>query len=320
MSLIDLFRKKPDLEEMAEKKDIAGLISLLSSPHHETQVAAGRALGTIGHDATPALIAAFKRKNRIFRLGVIGALAEIRDARALSTLIKGTTDESSEVRWQAAIALGELGEAMATPALLDSLRDKDKYVRYASSISLLKIGYQPDTDSAWAWYFAGMQQWDKLVSIGKPALPALIHLMSDPDSEVRRKAIRALGEIGDRDAGPTLVNALSDEARQVRWEAVMASQKCGVPPMLLPRGLCRRPRHRKNPLVAGLLNFLLPGLGYGYLGKWWGIMFFQIDITVTIWLFKTAGQAETYGILFPFYLILAVHAWYITKMMPEEAP
>ena len=37
---------------------------------------------------------------------------------------------------------------------------------------------------------------------------------------------------------PALVKALGDEDRQVRWEAVLASQKCGVPPMLMPRGLC----------------------------------------------------------------------------------
>jgi hypothetical protein len=320
MHLLDHFRKEPDVRKMAEEKDISGLIGALYSRNHQIQAAAVRALGDIGPDATPHLISALQKKNRTFRLGVIGALAEIRDSRALSALIERTTDTSSEIRWQAAIALGELGEPGSMPALLKSLRDRDKYVRYASAISLLKTGYRPETADDWSWYFAGMQEWDKLVSLGIAALPPLIHLMNDTDSEVRKRAIRTLGEIGHRDAGSSLVNALGDEDRQVRWEAVLASQKCGVPPMLLPRGLCRRPRLKKNPLIAGFLNFLLPGLGYGYLGKWWGIMIFQIDITVTVWLFKTTGEASTYSLLFPFYLLLAVHAWYITKMMPEEAP
>jgi hypothetical protein len=320
MMLPVLFQNKTDIGELTEKRDIYGLMRLLCSHHHETQTAAVRALGKIGPEAVPALISALPRKNRLLRLGIIGALAEIRDARALWALINQTKDPSSEVRWQAAIALGELGEPGATPALLDSLRDLDKYVRYASAISLLKTGYHPITDDDWSWYFTGMQQWDKLAGLGKPALPALIHLMHDTDSEVRRKSVQAMGEIGDRDAGPVLIKALGDENRQVRWDAVLASQKCGVPPMLLPRGLCSRPRYRKNPLIAGFLNFLLPGLGYGYLGKWWGIMIFQIDITVTVWLFKTTGEANTYSMLFPFYLLLAAHAWYITKTMPEEAP
>jgi hypothetical protein len=305
---------------MTTKKDISGLISLLSSRHHETHAAAIAALGQVGPDATPFLIVALKRKNRILRLGVIGALAEIHDPRALTPLAERVQDESSEVRWQAAIALGELGDIRAVPALLKSIQDRDKYVRYASAISLLKTGYRPAADEEWSWYFAGMQQWDKLISLGKPALPALFRLMDDPDREVRLRMVQAMGEIGDRDAGPVLVKALSDEDRKVRWEAVLASQKCGVPPMELPRGLCHRPRNRKTPLIAGFLNFLLPGLGYGYLGKWWGVMIFQIDITLTVWLFKTYGETDTYSILLPFYVLLAVHAWYLTKMMPEEAP
>ena len=47
-------------------------------------------------------------------------------------------------------------------------------------------------------------------------------------------------------------------------------------------------------------------------------MIFQIDITVTVWLFKTTGEADTYSILFPFYIFLAVHAWYITKMIRKN--
>ena len=320
LSLVDRLRKTPDIGKLAEKRDIPGLIRLLYSRNHEVQIAAVNALGTVGPDATPLLIAALKRKNRTLRLGAIGALAEIHDSRALSALIERTKDRSSEVRWQAAIALGELGDPGATSALLSALRDNDKYVRYASAISLLKTGYSLANDGDWSWYFAGMQQWDKLVSLGRPAVPALSHLLADPDSEVRLNVVNTLGRIGDRDAGSALVQALGDEDRRVRWEAVLASQKCGVPPMQMPRGLCRRPRHRKNPLIAGFLNFLLPGLGYGYIGKWWGIMIFQIDITVTVWLFKTTGETDTYSVLFPFYLFLAAHAWYLTKMMPEEVP
>ena len=65
------------------------------------------------------------------------------------------------------------------------------------------------------------------------------------------------------------------------------------------------------------MNFLLPGLGYGYIGKWWGIMIFQIDVTATVWLFKYEGQANTYGLLFPLYILLAIHAWYLAAKMPD---
>jgi hypothetical protein len=314
------FEKKPDTDLMVRNRDINGLIRVLSSRNPEIQASAVHALGRLGSDATEALVLALKKKNRNLRLGVIGALAEIKDARAVSSLTGIIRDPSSEIRWQAAIALGEIGDSAAAPAILEALQDTDKYVRYGSAISLVKIGHKPVNETEWAWYCAGMQEWDKVTELGSHALPPLENLLRDKDSEVRIKAVKTLGEIGDRQAGPALIRSLGDENRQVRWEAVLASQKCGVPPMYLPRGLCNRPRMKKNPLVAGFLNFLLPGLGYGYLGKWWGIMIFQIDITLTVWLFKISGEANSYSLLFPFYLLLGIHAWYITKMMPEEAP
>ena len=86
----------------------------------------------------------------------------------------------------------------------------------------------------------------------------------------------------------------------------------------MPRGLFQRPRIQKNPLVAGFLNFLLPGLGYGYLGKWWGIMIFQIELQITLSLWKSEGETNTYLLLYPLYFLLAVHAWYLAKNMPDE--
>lgn len=92
MVLTDLFRKKADIAELTESRDIPGLIQLLLSRDHETQAAAVRALGKIGPDATPALIHALQKKNRLLRLGIVGALAEIRDNRALQALIDQTKD------------------------------------------------------------------------------------------------------------------------------------------------------------------------------------------------------------------------------------
>jgi hypothetical protein len=314
------FRNKPDTDRMERARDINSLIRVLGSKDSEIQAAAVHALGNIGTAATEALIVALKKKNRNLRLGVIGALAEIKDSRAVSSLMEMIEDPGSEIRWQAAMALGEIGDPGAIPAILKALKDTDKYVRYGSAVSLMKIGYQPVNEPEWAWYYAGMQDWEKIKGIGSPALPALKNLLRDRDSEVRIKAVKTLGEIGDEHAGTALVHCLGDENRQVRWEAVLASQKCGVPPIYLPRGLLARPRMKKNPLIAGFLNFLLPGLGYGYLGKWWGVMIFQIDITLTVWLFKISGEANSYSLLFPIYFLLGMHAWYIARMMPEEAP
>jgi HEAT repeat protein len=317
--LLDLIpRKKPDVGALIKKRDIPSLIRALSFRDPAVQTAAVHAFGDVGPEAVGPLVLALKKKNRYLRLGAIGALAEIKDAGAVTALVTMMKDPGSEVRWQAAIALGEMGSHEVVAPLLSGLEDPDKYVRYGSAISLGKNGYTPSNDTERAWYYAAMQDWDKVRTLGSSALAPLVNLLHDTDSDVRVRGVRVLGDIGDPDAGPALIRSLGDADRQVRWEAVLASQKCGVPPIYLPRGLCQRPRILKNPAIAGFLNFMLPGLGYGYLGKWWGIMIFQIDITVTVWLFKAEGESNTYLLLFPLYFLLAVHAWYLAKTLPEE--
>lgn len=306
-----------DIPVMKERRDIRGLVRALKSPDFAVQTEAAKALGTFGAEAMDDLLRALSKGNKDVKLGVIGALAVIRDPRSVGSLIVGLHDPGSEVRWQAAFALGEIGDARATGPLVTALSDPDKYVRYGAAFSLAKLGWKPATPEERAFYFAGMQEWKALADAGPDAIPALTVALFDRDPGVRRKAVGVLGEIGSAKAVPALTQALSDPNSEVRWAAVLGAPACGIDPLYIPRGISRRPRTAKNPLVAGLLNFLLPGLGYGYLGKWWGIMIFQIDITATVWLFKYEGQANTYGLLFPLYILLAIHAWYLASEMPD---
>lgn len=320
MNIPDPFApKKPDVEGLKGKKDIAGLIRALRYNDFTVQTEAAQAFGALGPAAMDELIVALKKRDKDTRLGIIEALTAIKDPQAVPALLKTINDESSEVRWETTIALGEIGDPRAIEPLVLALRDHDKYVRYGAVLSLAKIGWKPSNDLEKAFYFIGMQEWKAVKVIGKAAIPALTHILYDRDYNVREKAIEILGEIGDPGAIPALIRSLGDENSEVRWKAVLSSPRCGISPMHLPRGLSRRPRTRKNPLIAGFLNFMLPGLGYGYIGKWWGIMIFQIDVTVTVWLFKYGGEENTYGILFPIYLLLALHAYYITKKMPEPS-
>jgi hypothetical protein len=311
------FLTKPDIARLTRERDISSLIRALRSKDFEIQTSAAKALGTLGKEAMDELIRALRSKNKDIRLGIIEALTIIRDPRAGPSLIGRLTDESSEVRWVAAIALGEIGDPGAVPHLLTSLKDPDKYVRYGAASALTSIGWKPRTPEERADYCVGLQDWEGVKEIGPGAVPALSRILDGQDRGVRLQAVSILGEIGSGTAGPVLIRALGDGDGDVRWKAVLAAPKCGISLMHLPRGLSRRPRTRKNPLVAGFLNFMLPGLGYGYLGRWWGIMIFQIDITATVWLFRYEGEGNTYTLLFPVYFLLALHAWYITKKMPE---
>jgi HEAT repeat protein len=312
-----LGRKKPDIEGLAARKDIAGLVKALQYNDVDVQSQIAKVLGSLGTEAMDELILALKKKDKRIRLGIIEALTLIKDPRAVPALITTLNDESSEVRWEAAIALGEIGDSRAIEPLVPALKDHDKYVRYGAAFALAKIDWKPADDIQKAYYFAGMQEWKAVKLIGKSAVPALSHILNDRDSNVRQKAIEILGEIGNPDATPALIHSLGDANSEVRWKAVLSSPRCGIRLMHLPRGLSRRPKMTKNPLIAGVLNFMIPGMGYAYIGKWWGLMIYEVDIALTIWIFKYWGETNTYELLFPIYLLLAVHAYYITKKMPE---
>jgi hypothetical protein len=318
MNLHSLLRPRiPDIEAMKGRRDIPGLIAALRHPETDVQWRAAAALGSFGPDAIQELFGGLSTRNRAVKLGIIEALGEIRDPLAVEPLIRNLRDASAEVRWEAALALGEIGDGRATGPLLPGLRDPDRYVRYGTALALGKLGWTPANDEEKGYRLLGLQDWAGLAALGPPAVPALGLALRDRERTVRRRAVEILGEIGDRAAIPAILRGLRDPDDEVRWQAVLAGPRCGIAPMYLPRGLSQRPRARKNPVVAGFLNLVLPGQGYLYLGRWWGVLVFQVDITATLWLLATAGDQPTYGILLPIYVILAAHAWYLAGRMPE---
>jgi hypothetical protein len=302
---------------MKGRGDIPGLIAALRHPDTDVQWRAAAALGSFGPEAIRELIAGLSARNRTVRLGIIEALGEIRDPLTVDPLIARLGDGSVEVRWEAALALGEIGDARAIVPLLPGLRDPDRYVRYATALALGKLGWISANPEDEAFRFLGLQDWAGLATLGAPAVPALSLALADREQTIRRRAMGILGEIGSDTAIPAIQAGLRDPDDEVRWQAVLAGPRCGIDPMYLPRGLAERPRARKNPVVAGFLNLVLPGMGYFYLGLWWGVLVFQADVTATLWLFATAGDQFTYPILLPLYAIIAVHAWYLAGKMPE---
>ena len=321
MSFSGIFKKQaPDIEGMAARKDIHGLIRALRFPDTAVQLGAAQALGALGPVAIDHLLHALHSRNKSVKLGIIGALTEIRSSASIKPLTGLLSDRNSEVRWQAAIALGEIGDPVAIDPLMAALGDSDKYVRYGAAISLTELGWKPRDVTERACYFAALLEWQAVRQIGRPAVPALVRLLQDKDSLVRIKAVDLLGEIGDTAATPALMRSLGDADREVRWHAALAAPRCTIPLKSLPRGLARRPQVTKNPLIAGFLNFLLPGLGYGYIGKWWGPVVFQIDVMATVWLFQLGGENISYCVLLPVYLLLGAHAWYITTKIPRDPP
>ncbi|HOT03904.1 MAG TPA: HEAT repeat domain-containing protein [Methanolinea sp.] len=309
---------RPDVEALKESRDYHGLTKALSHSDSRIQWKAARALGDLGEESLDYLIGAIDTTwNREARIGIIEALGLIGGPRVVKPLVAQMEDRSNEVRWEAVMALGETGEKAAIPPLRKALEDEDKYVRYGAALSLQTLSWQPETERDEAFLLVGLQEWDTLKGLGSCAVEALANAMRDHDRNVRVEAVKALGALRAKEAIPILYRAIRDPDEEVRWEAVQAAPACGLPMRFLPRALARRPRSRKNPIVAGFLNFMLPGMGYMYIGLWWGVLIFQVDVYATLWTFAATGEFISLTLLFPVYFLLAIHAWFMARKMPD---
>jgi HEAT repeat protein len=312
-----ILHPEPDIAALKRRKDYRGLIRALRHRNPDVQWKASAALSDLGPEGINHLLSGLRTWNKDTRLGIIEALGEIGDPASVPTLISLLDDRSNEIRWEAALALGEISDERAIDPLRKALRDKDRYVRYGAAVALESLDWRPESREDYALLLNGKQEWDSLVEMGTAAIGPLAISATDLEQSVRLQAVQTLGEISDQKAIPALYRALRDSDGQVRWQAVLAASKTGISPKYLPRALSRRPPTRKNPLIAGFLNFVLPGIGYFWLGKWWGIILFQIDIYATVWVYQAYGELAALDYLLPLYLIIAIHAWYIARNMPD---
>lgn len=140
------------VETLAATRDpeaVPTLIAALSYNNPGAAVAAVEGLVQIGTPAVPALLEQLDRHNYTARAWAIRALAEIGDARGLTTLLgAATADFAMSVRRGAAKGLGnlkwqqfdpedlEMAQAECLDALLFVCEDEEWVVRYAAVVGL----------------------------------------------------------------------------------------------------------------------------------------------------------------------------------------
>jgi len=302
--------RQPDINVMKEAHDINGLISLLDHGNFDIQWRAADALGTLGQDAVPALLKSLDHRSINTRVGAVEALAAVSDARAIDPLVTLLeSEEIGEVRWAAALALGEIRATRSIPPLVQSLRDMDRYVRYGAAKALEQLGWQPENDAEKAYYLLALQDWDGTKKIGRAATGPIITLLKEKHPATRAKMVELLGSIGGPDTKSACNLALQDSDGSVRWNAILASRKCGIPITHLPVGLSKRPKSGPSPVGSALLNFFFFGLGYNYMGKWWGFLIFMSYMTLIVMAQLEMGM----GLFMPFILAYPVTALFATQ-------
>ncbi len=309
--------RTPDIDQMARTRDIRGLIRSMKHRDLDVQWRAAEALASMGPEVFGVLVENLDSRSKDIRLGAIEALGDSGDPRAVTPLTPLLQDPDNEIRWETALALGMLDDKEVISSLKAALRDRDRFVREGAALSLERLSWSPENLLEGGYYLSARQEWEALSHCGSLAVLPLDIASRDRDPEIRMAAARTLGVLGDEEGIPILYRLLRDPDDRVRWEAVQAAPRASLQNMYIPRGLSKRPRIRKNPVVAALLNLLLPGMGYLYLGLWWGVVLFQVDVYVTLWLFTHEEELMTETLLLTVYILLAMHAWYMARRMPD---
>jgi HEAT repeat protein len=199
-----------DYADLAPEQALQHLRALLKDPNPEQRRTAAQSLGKIARkEAVPALVDALcdpdagVRRHAAWALGMIGEDAVGPDRSPLASLL---FDPDPGVREAAAMAIALTGDTQTgIELLLDRLQEPTT---------------PPDAIRLAAASFAGME--------ARTAVPFLTRLLADPDAQVRRWAVAALGEIADQKTVASLSKVLTkDPDSAVRVEAAFRLGKFG---------------------------------------------------------------------------------------------
>jgi HEAT repeat protein len=319
MPIMDLFGSTPvDPENLKTNGDVPALIRLLDHPDPVVRAKVSATLGSAGVSAVPPLVAALRSPKARIRLGATEALGTLGDIRAVTPLLELFYREKNiEIQWAVVIALGEIGSPAAIPDLVLSLKNPNRYVRYGAALSLENLGWKPPGVSDRIAFLIALQDWESVKKYGTAAFGPLADIFTDTDPDTRATVVALMGEVGGRDPPVTCMKGLMDQNPRVRWASVLASMNCGVRSSNLPPFVASRQRTGPDPAAAALLNFLFLGIGYNYLGKWWGFPVFMAYMSILVLAQLYAGPFLPYLIAYPVTAILGIHTYVIAERMSD---
>jgi len=148
----------------------------------------------------------------------IKALGEIGDSQAVPTLIEAVLGDDEWVAEAAATALGMIGDVRAIPALIRALFSEDLLKRFDGLLEQKSRSINSET-----WVLLGQSYFDI--------------------SDLRCAAARALGQIGNVQALPSLITALNDAHDiYVQQAAAQALERISTPEAVLAVSIWRQKR------------------------------------------------------------------------------
>jgi len=155
----------------------------------------------LGEEVFPALRGLLESEDADQRWWALRTLAQAHQT-VTEWLLPFLDDPSAEVRQAAALGLCSHPDETAVRPLIRALSDADSMVSDLAR--------------------------NALVSIGKAAVPSLLEVPGDAQPRARINALRALAEIGDHSAIPTLMAALEDDSVMLQHWAEEGLERLGL--------------------------------------------------------------------------------------------
>lgn len=196
--------------------------SLRREPDDEVRATVAEALGYMGsRQVIEPLALALRDRNEEVKVAAARSLGYIGDSRAIEPLIRALSDVDDRVRYAALEALKEPGGTVLGH-LVETLRSGDERFRAGVAEALEAVGWEPKTNEELTLYLMARDRWAEIELVGGGALPILAEVLSDPSIEIRANAVKAIARIGGKNAVDPLIRALQDDAFVVRKRAERA--------------------------------------------------------------------------------------------------
>ncbi len=224
-------------------ESVPELIAAAKHPRLEVRIYALMALShaaTRNGTALQTLLEAAKRPRPEERREAIGSLGEAatKDANALKALLEALRDQDGMVRNRAANALGRVGQVAISP-ILEVIRTERQEARTDAAFALALMGpagadavpallpvFREETvgTSTSRRTNMGHTVCFALSKIGKAAIPPLLDMLKEDNTQLRAHAAAVLGQMGARavETVPTLIRLLQDPSDSVQQAALQA--------------------------------------------------------------------------------------------------
>jgi HEAT repeat protein len=180
---------------------LQALLKDLTSGNETRAEEAVQSLIDLGEESIPALLDLTRSSDVDHRWWGLRVLAQSPHAKP-EWLVPFLSDPAREVRQCAALGLAIKPEESATQPLVQALSDED------SMVSSLAV--------------------NALVKIGKPAVPALIDVVTRATQSARIHGLRALAEIRDHRAIPLMMKVMEEDSALLQHWAKEGLDRLGL--------------------------------------------------------------------------------------------